>query len=70
MAECEKLSKCPFFNDRLGSMPAVSGLLKQMYCLGDKTACARYELSCAGLQVPLDLFPDDFSRAQRLLNAT
>jgi hypothetical protein len=68
MAECEKLSKCPFFNDRLQTMPAVSGLLKQTYCLGDKTECARYEVSSAGLPVPMDLFPNDVTRARKLLN--
>jgi hypothetical protein len=66
--ECEKLDKCPFFNDRLGNMPAVSGLLKQTYCLGDKTQCARYAVSAAGIPVPLDLFPNDSTRARRLLN--
>lgn len=65
--ECEKLSKCPFFNNQLGEMPAVCGLLKQMYCLGDKTECARYEVSLAGCAVPVDLFPDDTARAKRLL---
>ncbi len=67
MAQCEKLAKCPFFNDHLQNMPAVSGLLKQIYCLEDKTQCARYEVSSAGLTVPLDLFPDDSPRAKRLL---
>lgn len=67
MAQCEKLAKCPFFNNKLGEMPAVSGLLKQMYCLGDKTLCARYEVSQAGVPVPLDLFPDDTIRARKLL---
>lgn len=67
MAECEKLSQCPFFNDHLQNMPAVSGLLKQTYCLGDRTQCARYLVSDAGLPVPLDLFPDDISRAKRLM---
>ena len=59
MAECEKLTKCPFFNNQLQDMPAVSGLLKQMYCLGDKSQCARYKVSAAGCPVPPDLFPDD-----------
>ena len=67
MAECEKLEKCPFFNNQLQDMPAVSGLLKQMYCLGDKSQCARYEISAAGFAVPADLFPDDEPRAKRLL---
>jgi len=64
--KCEKLTRCPFFNDQLASMPAVCGLLKQTYCLGDKAQCARYQLSSAGLAVPPDLFPDDHVRAQTL----
>ena len=66
--KCEKLTRCEFFNDELAAMPAVCGLLKQTYCLGDKTRCARYQLSSAGLAVPPDLFPDDDLRAQSLLN--
>ncbi len=69
MANCEKLSACAFFNDRLSNMPSVSGLLKQTYCLGDKTKCARYKVSNAGVSVPEDLFPNDLSRALRLLRS-
>ncbi len=65
--ECEKLMTCPFFNGQLDDMPAVSGLLKQSYCLGDKTDCARYQVASAGLKVPADLFPNDTLRANRLL---
>jgi len=67
MAQCERLAACPFSNDHLAEMPVVGGLLKAMYCLGEKTECARYEVAQAGLQVPLDLFPDDHPRARRLL---
>lgn len=67
MAKCEKLSACPFFNDRLSNMPAVASLLKESYCLGEKEKCARYRVSIAGLQVPLDLFPNDIHRAEHLL---
>ena len=70
MADCEKLPKCAFFNDQLAEMPAVSGLLKQMYCLGDKSQCARYAVASAGLMVPADLFPDDTTRARKLLMRT
>lgn len=68
VAECEKLLKCPFFNDQLNSMPAVSGLLKQTYCLGEKSQCARYVVSSAGLPVPSDLYPNDVARARKLLS--
>ena len=65
--ECEKLSKCAFFNDQLTNMPAVAGLLKQTYCLGDKSECARYQVSMAGVPVPSDLFPNDVGRLAQLL---
>ena len=67
MAACEKLEKCPFFADKLEMMPAVSALMKTQYCLGDKSDCARYRVSTAGLPVPLDLFPNDSERARQLL---
>ena len=65
--QCEKLLKCAFFNNQLADMPAVSGLLKQTYCLGDKSECARYLVSSAGLAVPPDLYPNDTIRARKLL---
>lgn len=67
MASCEKLNNCPFFNDRLSNMPSVSGLLKDTYCLSEKDQCARYKVSAAGLPVPEDLFPNDLTRAKRIL---
>lgn len=67
MAECDKLKTCPFFSDKMIAMPAVTGLMKQTYCLGDKTQCARYQVASGGLQVPLDLFPNDTVRAREIL---
>lgn len=67
MADCEKLVKCPFFGDKMANMPAAAGLLKETYCRGDKTQCARYQVSSAGLAVPPDLFPNDCDRAQQIL---
>lgn len=49
------------------NMPAVSDLMKQTYCQGDKTRCARYIVSKAGKPVPGDLFPSDVSRAQQIV---
>jgi hypothetical protein len=66
MATCEKLEKCPFFHDKLADMPAVSDLMKKEYCLGDKTRCARFLVSTAGLPVPADLFPSEYTRAVQL----
>ena len=65
--ECERLEKCPFFNGQLADMPAVSGLLRQTYCLGDKSQCARYRLAIAQIPVPKDLYPNDLERARKIL---
>lgn len=67
MAECEKLSKCPFFNDQMVDMPAVATMLKNRYCLGDKTECARYQVAKADVVVPSDLFPHERERARQIL---
>jgi hypothetical protein len=63
MAQCEKLEKCPFFNDQLSGMQSVANLMKDQFCFGDKSRCARYLVSTAGLPVPADLFPAEYERA-------
>ncbi len=69
MAECECLPKCPFFNDRMQKMPALSEIMKKKYCLGDNTNCARYMIfkSQGSSAVPEDLFPSQIKRAESLL---
>ena len=67
VANCERLPKCPFFTGTMAKMPAVSGLMKQSYCYGDKTQCARYKVAQAGIPVPGDLLPNDLERARQLL---
>ena len=69
MDECEKLKKCPFFNDRMANMPATATLFKQRYCQGDNTDCARYMLVQAGQPMPADLFPNMVERAQEIIAA-
>ena len=69
MAECEKLKKCPFFTGHMSNMPGVADLMKSTYCLGDKRRCARYQLASAGVQVPIDLLPNDSARARELLSS-
>lgn len=72
MSECEALEGCPFFHDRMRTMPAVATLVKQRYCLGqDHAQCARYVVKSAlgSGQVPADMFPDQIDRAQQLIAA-
>ncbi len=40
--ECENLAGCPFFNDKMANMPAISAIYKKKYCKYDRNACARY----------------------------
>jgi hypothetical protein len=67
--ECENLSVCPFFNDKLPNMPKTTSLLKTRYCLGDYNSCARYIVfkALGREKVPRDLWPSEIERAQKIL---
>lgn len=69
MSECEKLKDCIFFNDRMVDMPDVSEMLKNRYCRGDNSKCARYMVATTlgKDKVPPDLFPHMTERAQEIL---
>jgi len=69
MASCDKLSGCPFFNDRLAGRTAVSEMLKKHYCQGDFMACARHIVCLAkgSSGVPSDLFPNQQEKLTVLL---
>lgn len=67
MANCEKMEKCLFFNDKLASRPASAEMYKNAYCRGDKTKCARYRVSQAGAVVPMDLYPNQIEKAEAFL---
>jgi hypothetical protein len=67
MAQCEKMPKCQFFNDKMAEMPPTSQAMKDLYCMEDKGGCARYVLSTSGRDVPLDLFPHMMGRAMSIL---
>ncbi|QLA15534.1 hypothetical protein [Desulfolutivibrio sulfoxidireducens] len=69
MPDCEMLSKCIFFNDRMANMPAMAEMMKKKYCRGDNAKCARY-LVCTRLgreKVPADLSPAQIDRAEAML---
>jgi hypothetical protein len=69
--KCIKLEKCPFFHDKMSEKPATAELYKKRFCLGDNTECARWIVSqTLGPEgTPLDLFPNQKSRAQRLIDS-
>jgi hypothetical protein len=69
MANCERLESCPFFNDRMASMPSIASIYKKQYCLGEPARCARLiVLKAKGADaVPIDLFPNQTEKAKALL---
>ncbi len=69
MQECDRLSACPFFSDRLANMPGTSELIKREYCRGIFRLCARRIMLIAkGAEaVPADLFPDQRDRVANLI---
>jgi hypothetical protein len=71
MAECECLPKCPFFNDKMAEKPALAQLLKNQYCLGDNSACARHQIKAAAgsESVPFDLYPIQIDRVPGILKS-
>jgi hypothetical protein len=48
-------------------MPRTVAQLKQTYCFGDNTNCARYLVASKGIPAPPDLFPNEQHRAYRFL---
>ncbi len=70
MADCERLSGCPFFNDKMANMPTMANLMKKKYCQGNKLYCARYTVfqKLGREKVPADLFPNQIERALEIIN--
>jgi hypothetical protein len=69
MAECQCLPKCIFFNDKMAGKPATAELMKNKYCLGDNSGCARYMVFKVkgGSGVPADLFPSEVDRVKGII---
>nr|WP_321406768.1 hypothetical protein [uncultured Carboxylicivirga sp.] len=69
MAVCEKVENCPFFNEKMANMPATAAGYKRKFCLGSNESCARYMVlkSLGGSMVPMDLFPNQIEKAERLI---
>jgi len=72
MNYCECLEGCPFFNDKMKNMPAVSEMYKSSYCKSDFKNCARYIVfkSLGKSFVPEDMFPNEKDRAEKILKAS
>jgi hypothetical protein len=68
-SDCECLAGCPFFNDKMADMPGTAEQLKQHYCKGDSSRCARHMVfeRLGKPAVPPDLYPDMVERAEQIL---
>ncbi len=68
MADCELLDTCPFFNDQMAEMPSMSNIIKERYCRGSNTLCARHMIfRVKGREyIPADLFPSQVERADEI----
>lgn len=71
MSDCVCLPKCPFFNDKMANMPTMAHKLKDKYCTGDNSSCARFMIfgKLGREAVPVDLFPSQSDRAAAILAA-
>ena len=68
MADCSRLLKCAFFNDRMADMPASAEIYKKNYCKSEFDKCARFRVAAklGPEKVPSDLFPNQKERADQL----
>ncbi len=66
MAECERLTGCPFFLS-IKQLPKTAEQMVTSYCRGDNSNCARLWCISAGVRPPDDLFPNERDRALKIL---
>jgi hypothetical protein len=79
---CERADYCMFFNGVLSEMPSIANRLREEFCAGDKSKCARYmihkklqegyapsdEVTMVKISREMQcLFPDDNYKAERII---
>ncbi len=71
MAECEKLAKCPFYQGKMDMESGLGAMYKKKYCEGDKTICARYQISTTvGPEfVNNSIYPNMNAQAEKIIAA-
>ena len=69
MADCELLSGCLFFNDKMPDNSGMGSIFKKKYCQGNFTICARFQVAktLGRPKVPTDLYPNMQDRAKELI---
>ncbi len=70
MGDCECVSRCMLFEEKMSSMPATVEMFRNRYCRADFLTCARYSVYKAlGMErVPADLFPNQEDRARKIVS--
>jgi hypothetical protein len=71
MPDCDCLPGCPFFNDKMLNMPALSEMMKKRFCRGDFNSCARHKIKDAlgKEKVPSDLFPSQLEKVEDIIQS-
>jgi len=72
MADCQFLSKCPFFNaEEVVQRRHLTAYLKETYCWEDFTRCCRYRIATTiGREhVPTLMMPDQTRWAEEILKS-
>lgn len=69
MCKCTYWGTCPFLKEMMVGMPYATERLKKLYCDGQYTECARFQVYKAlGVDlVPFDLYPSMKSRADSII---
>jgi hypothetical protein len=69
MAECKLLGKCSFIAKEMSEMPLTAKLVRERYCIGNSTACARNIIGdkIGNNHVPDDMSPSELDKAMILL---
>jgi len=71
MEQCDCLSACPFFNDKMAYQSGMAAIYKRRYCKGDFMRCARHLVKEAIGQenIPADLYPNMHERVDKIIAA-
>jgi len=69
MADCQCLTGCPFFNDKMPDTSGLGAIYKKKYCQGDPAKCARYMVftKLGKSAVPTDMYPNMIDSARQIL---
>jgi hypothetical protein len=69
MSDCEISKTCPFFNDKMSSMPADAAKLKEDYCTSNSLHCARFMIyqAVGEAKIPGDLLPTEKDKAYPII---